>query len=159
MTTQRQKRFESSKERKQGAKLIITKKNEYQTEGELITVKKDSLLILTKWTGRDESIDIADIKVIRVVKKGGTGALVGALIGGGGGVLVALKEYPKYDREETGIGHLFTFLFGGIGAGIGAIIGAAAGRDKTIQMEGMTESEIQETLDKLRKKARIRDYK
>ena len=30
---------------------------------------------------------------------------------------------------------------------------------QTIQIEGMTDSEIQETLKKLRKKARIRDYK
>jgi len=42
---------------------------------------------------------------------------------------------------------------------IGAIIGGIAGTDKTIQIEGMSDSEIQETMDKLRKKARIRDYK
>jgi len=45
------------------------------------------------------------------------------------------------------------------GALIGAIIGAAAGKDKIIQIEGMTDLEIQEALDKLRKKARIRNYK
>ena len=56
-----------AKERR-GAKLIITKKNGYQTEGELITVKPNSLLLLSI-TGRDMSVDIADIKVIRVVKK------------------------------------------------------------------------------------------
>ena len=40
MTTQRQKRFESSKERR-GAKLIITKKDGRQVQGELITVKQN----------------------------------------------------------------------------------------------------------------------
>jgi ABC-type lipoprotein release transport system permease subunit len=50
-------------------------------------------------------------------------------------------------------------MYGLIIGTVGAIIGAVAGTDKTIQLEGMTDSEIQETLDKLRKKARIRDYK
>jgi hypothetical protein len=45
------------------------------------------------------------------------------------------------------------------GALIGVIIGAVAGTDKTIQIEGMTDSEIEETLNKLRKKARIREYR
>jgi len=42
---------------------------------------------------------------------------------------------------------------------IGAIIGAVSKGSKTIQIEGMTESKIKKTLDKLRKKARIRNYK
>jgi len=33
------------------------------------------------------------------------------------------------------------------------------GTDKTIQIEGMSDSEIREAMDKLRKRARIRDYK
>ncbi|NIM59026.1 MAG: hypothetical protein GTO16_08810 [Candidatus Aminicenantes bacterium] len=56
----------SAKERR-GAKLIITKKEGYQIEGELITVKPNSLLLLSI-TGKDVSVDIADIEVIRIVK-------------------------------------------------------------------------------------------
>jgi hypothetical protein len=41
---------------------------------------------------------------------------------------------------------------------VGAISGLVWG-SKTIQIDGITDSEIQETLDKLRKKGRIRDYK
>ncbi len=33
------------------------------------------------------------------------------------------------------------------------------GIDKTFQIKGMTDSEIRVTLDKLREKARVRDYK
>ena len=40
-------------------------------------------------------------------------------------------------------------------AGIVAII---KGRDKTIQIEGKSDSEIQEILENLRKKARIQNY-
>ncbi len=36
---------------------------------------------------------------------------------------------------------------------------AASGIDKTIQIEGMSDLEIKEAMDKLRKKARVRDYK
>jgi hypothetical protein len=47
-----------------------------------------------------------------------------------------------------------------VGAFIGAIIALAAGLgDKTIKTEGMSDLYVQETLDKLRKKARIPDYK
>jgi len=46
-----------------------------QIEGELITVKPNSLLLLDT-EGKDVSIDIGDIKVIRIVKK--SKALLGA---------------------------------------------------------------------------------
>jgi len=46
-----------------------------------------------------------------------------------------------------------------IGVLVGGIGGALAGTDKKIQIEGMTEWEILEALNKLRKKARIRDYR
>ncbi len=160
MTTQRQKRFESSKERR-GAKLIITKKNGYQTEGELITVKPNSLLLLSI-TGRDVSVDIKDVKVIRVVKKSkaGLGAGIGSLAGVGGSVLAGVL----IGDVTEGMGVLDWAFIVGLPlvpscALIGAMLGSLLGTDKTILVEGMTGSEIQETLDKLRKKARIRDYK
>ncbi len=56
-----------AKERR-GAKLIVTKKDGQQVEGELITVKPNSLLLLDT-EGKDVSIDIEEIKIIRVVKK------------------------------------------------------------------------------------------
>ncbi|MFB0519792.1 MAG: hypothetical protein ACETWC_11000 [Acidobacteriota bacterium] len=50
------------------AKLVITKKDGQQIEGELITVKPNSLLLLDT-EGKDVSVAIANIKVIRMVKK------------------------------------------------------------------------------------------
>ena len=49
--------------------------------------------------------------------------------------------------------------FGGVGALTAVIEGAVAGKYKTIQIEGKSDSEIKEALEKLRKKAQIRDYK
>jgi hypothetical protein len=153
-----------AKERR-GAKLIVTKKNGYQTEGELITVKPNSLLLLDT-EGKDVSVSIADINVIRIVKKSKAllGAGLGFLIGAGVGAIVGLVADKVIDLGDYIWGPQDSALLGGaIGGTAGALgggfIGASAGKNVTIQIEGMTDFKIQETLDKLRKKARIRDYK
>ena len=145
-----------AKERR-GAKLTVTKKDGQLIEGELITVKPNSLLLLDT-EGKDVSVGIADIKVIRVMKKS-KGARTGFLIGGG---LALIGGIGQIGAEVHGF--IPSFIDGLIffalpGALIGVIIGAVAGKDKTIQLEGMTDSEIQEAMDKLRQKARIRDYR
>ena len=147
--------------KKQGVKLIITNKDWQKIKGELIIVKLNSLLLLdTK--GKDVSVDIADIKVIRVMKKSKVwqGAGIGFLIGASGGALFGALTEGGFDDD----GRFRWILFWGIffaapSALLGGIIGAFAGTDKTIQIEGMSDSEIEEALDKLRKKARIRDYR
>jgi len=77
-----------AKERR-GAKLIITKKDGQQVQGELITVKPNSLLLLDT-DGKDVSVGIADIKVIRIVKKSKIlrEAITGLLVFGGCGALL-----------------------------------------------------------------------
>ncbi len=145
-----------AKERR-GAKLIITKKDGQQVQGELITVKPNSLLLLNT-EGKDVSVGIADIKVIRIVKKSkallaaGLGFLIGAAVGAAvGGSLEA-------GWVEMGIE--ISALMGGFAFAIVAgFIVSSRGKDKIIQIEGMSNLEIRETLDKLRKKARIRKYK
>jgi len=147
-----------AKERR-GAKLIITKKNGYQTEGELITVKPNSLLLLSI-TGRDMSVDIEEIKVIRVVKKSKAllGAGLGIVVGGGGGALLSGSGYKM--SMDAGERRLLLGAFGAAaGLLIGGVTGALLGTDKKIQIEGMTDLEISKALDKLRKKARICDYR
>jgi len=161
ITTQRHKRFESSKERR-GAKLIITKLDGQLIKGELITVKPNSLLLLDT-EGKDVSVDIADIRAIRTMRK--SKALLGAGIGFGAGALLGPLLAPvifhAWHEEYDGPGVLLIEIPVGsaIGAILGGITGALLGKDKTIQIEGMSDSEIQEAMDKLRKKARIRDYK
>ncbi len=155
-----------AKERR-GAKLIITKKDGQQIEGELITVKPNSLLLLDT-EGKDMSADIKEIEKILNVKKSklllgaGIGFLCGAVIGALIGYLqgedpVVRGVPPPLSVEDKVLG--YGFYIGFSGAVLGGIGGAIAGTDKTIQINGMTNSEIQEALDYLRKKARIRDYK
>ena len=152
-------------ESKQGP-IIITKKDGQQIRGELITVKPKSLLLLDT-EGKDVSVGITDINVIRIVKKskvlagatygafagGGIGAIVGGLIGTSGPIILSSMAAKKSTILD---GIFFGFIIGTV---CGGIVGADAGIDIKIQIEGMTDSEIEETLDKLRKKARIRNYR
>ena len=155
-------RTTGGKREKHGAELIVTKKNGYQIEGELITVKKDSLLLLFA-RRMDVSVGIEEIKVITIVKKStfwkgpGLGLLIGGGIGGiMGGILGSSLEEESGTASWAMLGGV---VFGITGYILGEILGTKKGKDKSIQIEGMSDSEIQETLDQLRKKARIRDYK
>jgi len=150
---------------KRGATLIITKKNYQQIKGELITVKENSLLVLDT-EGKDVSVDIKDIKVIEIKKK--SKAVIGFLAGG---ITGAILGYASYKKRTTGNGiDVFSIdidfgpagraILGGILLGaIGSIIGAQVEKAETIQFEGITEFEIWDAMEELRKRARIRDYK
>jgi len=153
-----------AKERR-GAKLIITKTDSQQIEGELITVKPNSLLLLDT-EGKDVSVGIVDIKVVRIVKKSKVllGAGLGILIGGGLATLIAVPLSARGEGWEWFGGEGTTggeFVLYGIIAGliIGGFFGADTGAGETIQIEGMPPKTIEFYLEKLRKKARIRDYK
>jgi len=152
--------------KKKGATLIITKKDGGQIKGELIVVKiKQNSLLLLDAEGKDVSIDIADIKVIRIVKKSKVlqGVGLGLLIGAGLGALYGLStdEDPMggYGVKAGTNAIYWAPVFAAPGILIGGFFGAAAGTDKIIQIEGRHPKTIEFHLEKLRKKARIRDYK
>jgi len=137
---------------KRGATVIITLKDGHQIEGELISVKPDSLLLLA---GRDESVPLAEIRSIRVVRK--SRALIGGFCGLAAGValtavLAADTDYGPFDSATS---LLFGALFIPSGIGVGAGAGALAGKDKVIRLEGMTDPQVRAALVYLRKKARI----
>ena len=163
----RQERFELT-QKGRGAKVIITKTDGQQIKGELIAVKPNSLL-LSGFPEPVVSVGIADIRAVRIVKKSKSllGAGIGGAIGGGIGLYKIVSAYnASVERGEDG-GLISYILLGSIvvpaalvvvgafGGGIGALVGT----DKVIYFTGMTDSEIQETLEYLHKKARIRDYR
>ncbi len=142
-------------QKRRGAKLLITKKDGQQIEGELITVKPNSLLLLNT-EGKDLSVEIIDIRLIRIVKKSKLreGALFGSVTGLAIGVVsLEPNNYSILTNIRNGL------IITSISVLLGGLLGAVLGIDKTIQIEGMTDSEIRVTLDKLHKKARIRNYK
>jgi hypothetical protein len=134
---------------KRGASVIIALKDGHFVEGELIAVRPDSLLLLA---GKDESVPLAVIRSVRVVRK--SQALVGGLCGLAAGVVTAALSskddpLPPFGTAAVGI----IFIPSGIGLGAGA--GALAGKDKLIRLEGMTDPQVRVALVYLRKKARI----
>ena len=150
-----------AKERR-GAQLKVWKKSGGIVTGELIVVKSNSLLLLST-EGKDVTVDIEDIKVVTIVKKSklllGAGVGAAICIGGMGLAGALIGGEPPLGTSMFVFALMMGACFSPIAASLGGIIGAMAGTDKTFQIEGMTDSEIQAALDKLRKKARIRDYK
>jgi hypothetical protein len=144
----------AAKERK-GADVIIQKTEGTQVRGELIAVKQASLLLLERDSEADVTVDVGEISVIRIVKKSKIliGGGLGAIICGGGLWLYGSTQstFDFYDNWPI----LALVAAGGLV--IGGIIGAVVGIDRIIQTEGKPDAEIQKILEKLRKKARVKN--
>jgi hypothetical protein len=143
----------SAKERR-GANLIVTRLDGSQVSGELIAVKRDSLLLLSN--GRDESIDLADVKTVRIVKKSraGKGALYGFLVGAAGG---ALWGSANQDSDVWGNGTAWVAgaYVGAIGALTGLLAGSVLGLDSSFTIAVEPETVVNEYWNKLRAHARV----
>ena len=149
----------TAKERK-GADLIIWKTDGTQVRGELIAAKESSLLLMERDSGADVTVDIEEIRVIIHVKKSKVwkGMGLGLLIGGGAGAGVT-SIAQEWGFTTSGLAVALSGVLAAVlGLLIGGYIGAASGKDKTIQIEGKSYSEILVILEKLRKKARIKNY-
>ncbi len=147
-----------AKERK-GADVIIQRIDGTQVRGELIAVKEESILLLDRDMGVDVSVDIEDIMAIRIVKKGNAGGAF--LIGGAIGASVGYLTYSKPESKgwitiDFGPG-MNVAGFGILGGLIGLVIGAFSGTDKTIQIEGKSDTEIRGILEKLNQQARVKN--
>jgi hypothetical protein len=146
---------------KKGAELVIEKKDSWYERGELIAVKQDSLLLLDS-AGTDVSVDIGNIKTIKITKnsKAVLGAGIGFLIGAAIGVSALASENSKSQGGWFSIE--FPSYYGAVlglpTALVGAIIGAAAGSDETIQIEGKSDSDIKKILEDLSNKARVTHF-
>ncbi|UCE22088.1 MAG: hypothetical protein JSV46_07715 [Candidatus Aminicenantes bacterium] len=167
--------------RKRGAVLIITKIDGQKMRGELIAVKKNALLLLDSKTKIDLSINVREIKFIKVGKKSkviqgmGVGAVVGSLIGMIVGATKKIEEdggetpvvlyillplllmVPSGEKTENMVNGLL--IGAGVGLLAGTFFGVLAEKNRHRQIEGMIDLEIQKALDKLRKKARVPNYK
>jgi hypothetical protein len=145
---------------RKGVKLDIQKIDGQKVMGELVTVKPDSLLLLDS-EGVDVSVDIEDVKTIKVMKKAKAYelGLVGFLAGAGySGVAHSGTRKEQVGEEATQHFLFKTIAIGGIAAAAGIIIGIVLGIDKTIKIEGKSDVEIDAVLEKLSKKARIRNF-
>ena len=150
---------------KRGSKLEVTcregRRVSRRVVGELIAVKTDSLLLVQEYSEFDLSIAIADITRIKVIKKPSArkwGTYM-SLLGLCGGVL---RGYSLRDDTEELWPLASIYLGAGFAVGgfaVGALAGHLASKGETFEFEGRSESEIKGMLDRLRKMARVRDYR
>lgn len=144
---------------KRGSKLEVTCREGRRVVGELIAVRTDSLLFVQEYSEFDLSIDIADITRIKVIKKptAGKWGLYGSMIGLCGGVL---RGYVTRDKEDrVGAAYYFGAIYAMGGLVAGTLAGSLASKGETFEFEGRSDSEIKGMLDRLRKMARIREYR
>jgi hypothetical protein len=157
---------------RRGAKLQIQKKDATYLTGELIAVKKESLLLVDSDTAVDISVALDDIEVIEILKKpkllfgAGIGLVLGAAVGTASGFILGDDE-PRSGDEQGNFktrtagekALVNSILFGLIGLIGGGIVGADLGKTETIYFNDLTPEEKTETLQKLSSKARIPDLK
>lgn len=126
---------------KRGADLVVTKLDGSHVSGELISVRPDSLLLVSGEV--DLSVGIAEIASVRIVRRSRAlpgGALVGAGIAGG---LIAVAEQTT--EEEAG-----ALMAIPLGALVGMALGAGAGRDARFSVAGEPEAAVARNMDRLR---------
>lgn len=145
---------------RRGAEIIVSCVDGQTVSGELIAVKRDSLLLLLP-TGKDKSVAIVDIASIAVIKKSNTGKgalfgfLVGVAVGGGlalaqaGGSQIGQEYLPLY-----AITYGLPAAFGG--ALIGSLIGSGTRSERTIVLSGLPEPTLRARLNELDRLARLR---
>lgn len=149
---------------KRGATVIVTLKEGSQTSGELIAVKPDSILLLEP-AGKDASIDMADVRSITVLRRSkvGQGALFGLLIGAAGGFAggaIYAKSADLCPGCEAPLARAGMGILGGIVGVVGGVVaGASAGRDLTIAFDDQAGPAFAESLQKLRKYGRVKDFR
>lgn len=97
-----------------GAGIVVTCTDGRQTEGELLAVKPDSLLLLG-FGNKGERIDLAAIQSVRIKRKAHAGTLaLGGLVAGalGGAIFGSEAGDDVFDNPSLALGA----IFGGLGA-------------------------------------------
>jgi outer membrane lipoprotein SlyB len=156
---------------RKGVQLEITKTDGTKINGELIAVKQDSTLLLESSSGIGASINMSDIKVIKIVKGSntGTGVLLGLLAGGATGAIIGDRignppGQPKIlefftEKTTKPLGIILGGALGGLAGGLlGGAIGSSIHNYEPILIEGKSPEEIKKVLEKLRTQARFPEY-
>jgi hypothetical protein len=146
---------------KRGAEIVVQKKDGNQIHGELIAVKKTSLLLLESASGIDVSVQANEIGIVHILKgpKTGLGAISGFLVGGVVGVAATGKGNDCGQCPNSASRNIIGgALVGGIGALIGALIGSTSGSNEIIILQGLSQEELIAELEKMRSKARVKNF-
>jgi len=144
--------------KKKGAHLVVEKQDGQFIEGELLSVRENSLLLMTPGSGTGVTIDINEIEKIKIKRKNKSGK--GALIGAGACLLIGAVVGANSDFGSETAGGNLGVIAAVPGALIGGIIGAMIpGSYKTIPVKGKSPSKIKKIMEQLKKKARFEEGK
>jgi hypothetical protein len=144
----------SAKERR-GADLIVTRLDGSQLSGELIAVKRESLLLLNN-VGKDESFDLAGIKTVRIVRKSRAWlfAGIGGVAGATAGAFVGL--YTGGGDDEAGPASIRGgVVYGALGALAGLLAESMVNSDSHFTVAGKPADAVAGFLDKLQAYSRM----
>jgi hypothetical protein len=150
--------------RRPGAKVLVMAVEPHEEiKGELVGVREDAVVVEDEREGAKE-VAVERIRSVRILRRSGVlpGILGGGLAGAiaGAAILGSNLDPEPWDFASGAYGALLG-LGGGFVAGglLGGIAGGVAGVDKTYSFENMTPEEKTGCLAKLRKHARVRDYR
>ena len=150
----------AAKEKKQGAELLVQKKDGHVIKAELLAVKGRNLIMRDSSALSEVMVGVDEARSIQVVKKSKLfqGLGLGLLVGGGSGACLGFLSGD--DKGLIGFTAEEKALFGAIGFGIlgsalGGIYGVIKGTDESVEMEGKAPQEIEAILIKLDGKARF----
>lgn len=149
---------------KRGVEVVVTKKDGTQVSGELIAVKKNSLLLLADapaaGTDLAVALDVINKLKIKWKSKALTGMAWGLLAGGVCGYVIGLgggDDPPGFMSSSASDKANFGAAgFGVLGMLLGGLAGSAVGMDQTIVLGDVPESELGPILELLTKGARIK---
>jgi hypothetical protein len=151
----------SAKKQKKGANLIILKDDGQVIEGELLSVKDRSLLLMICGSNAEAIVDISNVQEISMKRKKNfwNGFLKGGWIGLAGGTVLGLcccSHEPEGLRYKGCVilGGIMMGVYGGLGGGI---VNVTARKYKKVHIIGKTSDEIDRFLKQLKEMARFKD--
>jgi hypothetical protein len=134
----------SAKDRR-GATVIVTRLDGEAVKGELIAVKPEGLFLLSA-EGNARTVDRADVKSVRIVRRSRAGLFAGiggaAGLAGMGALVLSAGEDVEYGTEKVLIG-------AGAGALAGFLAGMIRGVDSEFTVAGQPEAVVADSWRKL----------
>jgi len=149
---------------KPGAEIIVVKNDGSRLSGELIAVKKDSLLLLagSPSAGAVQSVPWETMTKVVIVKKArvGEGIAIGGLLLGGSGALIGYTDgddppgWLSFTAgQKAALGGITLGLLGIVVGGIG---GAFAGADISLPVDVTSEARLRSVQTRLAQRARVK---
>jgi hypothetical protein len=124
---------------RRGANLVITRLDGTRVSGELVAVKSESLLLLT-YNAAGASVDLSDIKSVRIMRRSRAGLFAGIAGAAGlaGGTLWCLSEF-RGEEDQAALSVIGGLCLGAVGALSGLLVGGAQGIDSNFTVVGERE--------------------